>query len=95
MVKQRIIWSPRAKLDLFEILDFYYKRNGTKTYSINLNTKFRKAVKLIGKYPTLGTRTDIANVRVLVEGNYVIFYEIRSNVIEIISIWDCRQNDVL
>ena len=31
MAKQKIIWSPRAKLDLFEILDFYFKRNGTKT----------------------------------------------------------------
>jgi len=27
MAKQRIIWSLRAKLDLFEILEFYYKRN--------------------------------------------------------------------
>jgi len=42
MAKQRIIWSPRAMLDLFVILDFYYKRNGSKTYSIKLNENFRR-----------------------------------------------------
>ncbi len=95
MVGQRIIWSPQAKLDLFEILDFYYKRNGSKTYSIKLNGKFRKAIKLIEKYPSLGIRTDIFNVRVLVEGNYDIFYEIKDQVIEISSIWDCRRKPML
>jgi len=92
MAKQRIIWSQWAKNDLFEILDFYYKRNGSKTYSIKLNFIFRKAIQLIGKYPKLGVQTDIPNIRVLIENNYAIFYEIKSEVIEISSIWDCRQN---
>ena len=91
MAKQRIIWSPRAKLDLFVILDFYFKRNGSKTYSIKLNENFRKALKLIGKYPKLGVQTDIPNIRVLIENNYAIFYEIKNEVVEISSIWDCRQ----
>ena len=88
---KRIIWSPRAKLDLFEILDFYYKRNGTKTYSIKLNENFRKAVRLIDKYPNIGIQTDISSTRVLIEGNYAVFYEIKADGIEISSIWDCRQ----
>ncbi len=92
MAKQRIIWSPRAKLDLIEILDFYYKRNGSKTYSIRLNENFRKVVKLIEKYPNLGVKTDIVNTRVLLEGNYAIFYLIKIETIEISTIWDCRQN---
>lgn len=91
MAKQRIIWSSGAKLDLFEILDFYYKRNGSKTYSIKLNSDFRKAIKVIEKYPNLGIQTDISNTRVLTEGIYAIFYEIKTEVIEITGIWDCRQ----
>lgn len=92
MARQRIIWSPRAKLDLSEILDFYYKRNESKTYSIKLNKNFRKALKLIDKYPNLGILTDITGIRILIEGNYAIFYECKDNMIEIVSIWDCRQN---
>ena len=91
MAKQRIIWSPRAKFDLFVILDFYYKRNGSKTYSIKLNTSFRNAIKFLNKYPNLGIQTDIPNIRVLIKNNYAIFYKIKNEVIEISSIWDCRQ----
>jgi len=94
MAKQGIIWSPQAKLDLFEILDFYYKRNGSKTYSIKLNLIFRKAIRMIEKYPKLGVQTDIPNIRVLIENNYAIFYEIKAEVIEISSIWDCRQKSI-
>jgi plasmid stabilization system protein ParE len=91
MAMQRIIWSPQAKLDLFEILDYYYKRNGTKTYSIKLNSNFRKVIKLLEKYPQLGLQTDVPNTRVLIQGNYAIFYEIKKDVIEIESIGDCRR----
>ena len=94
MAKERIIWSPRAKLDLFEILDFYYKRNGSKAYSIKLNFIFRKTILLIEKYPRLGIQTDIPNTRVLIENNYAIFYEIKADAIEISSIWDCRKKSI-
>ena len=91
MARQRVIWSSCAKLDLFEILDYYYKRNGSKTYSFKLNSRFRKAIKLLQKYPQIGVQTDIPNIRVLIEANYAIFYEIKAKTIEISSIWDCRQ----
>jgi plasmid stabilization system protein ParE len=92
MVKRKVIWSPKAKLDLFLILDFFYKRNGTKTYSRKLNTTLRNSVRLLEKYPEIGVNTDIQNVQNLIEGDYSIFYESKPDVIEIITIWDNRQN---
>jgi len=92
MVKRKIIWSPRAKLDLFEILDFYYRRNGTKTYSNKLNSKIRASVRLLEKHYDIGVQSDINNVRNLIEGDYSIFYEIKDGTIKIITIWDNRRN---
>ena len=92
MAKRKIVWSARAKLELFEILEFYFKRNGTKTYSRKLNFTFRKSLRLLKKNPDIGFKTDIQNVRNLIEGDYSIFYEIKSDLIEIITIWDNRQN---
>jgi len=92
MVKRKIIWSLRAKEDLFEILDFYYKRNGTKTFSINLHSDFRKNIKILEKHPEIGLKTDIENVRNLIDGNFSIFYEITVNEIHILSVWDNRQD---
>lgn len=92
MAKRKIIWSSRAKVDLFEILDFFYQRNGTKTYSKKLNLTFRKSVRLLVKHSELGVPTDIQNIRNLIEGDYSIFYKIESESIEILTIWDNRQN---
>lgn len=92
MVKRKIIWSLRAKEDLFEILDFYYKRNGTKTFSIKLHSDFRKNIKILVKHPEIGIKTDIENVRNLIDGNFSVFYEILDISIDILSILDNRQD---
>ena len=92
MAKRRIIWSKRAKLDLYQILEFYYKRNGTKTYSIKLNTTIRNSIRLLEKHSEIGIHTDVKNIRNLIVNDFGIFYEIKSTTIEIITIWNSRQN---
>ncbi len=92
MVKRKIIWSSRSKTDLFDILDFYFQRNGTKTYSIKLNANLRKSILLLETYPEIGVQTDVENIRSLIHGDYAIFYEIKTKSLEIITIWDCRQD---
>lgn len=91
MVKRKIIWSPTAKNNLISILDFFIKRNGNKTYSIKLNENIRNSIRLLANHPYLGLQTDIENVRNLIHGDYEIFYEIKFSTIEILTIWDCRQ----
>ncbi len=92
MGRRKIIWSPRAKLDLLDILNFYYKRNGTKTYSRKLKSKVQKSIKLLENHSDIGVRTDIQHIRNLITANYCIFYQIKSDSIEILTIWDNRQN---
>jgi len=92
MAGRKIIWAPRAKNDLFEILDYFYKRNGSKTYSKKLNSTLRQSIKLLKKYPFIGIKTDIQSVRNLITGDYCIFYEVKSDSIIIIAIWDNRNN---
>ena len=91
MAKFKIEWSVDAKLDLIDILDFYIKRNGISTYSIRLNAKINRTVKLLSKNVFLGTPTDYDSVRALVTGDYQIIYEIFDQLILIIMIWDCRR----
>jgi toxin YoeB len=92
MVERKIIWSQRAKSDLFAILDFYFQRNGTKAYSSEINVSIRKSIRLLSRYPNIGKITDVLNVRNLIHGDYLIFYEIKPETIEILTIWDNRQN---
>jgi plasmid stabilization system protein ParE len=92
MAKRKIVWSSRAKSDLSNILDFFYISNGSKTYCKKLNSKLRKAIRLLSKHPLLGILSDVENIRTLLEGNYAIFYQVTEETIRIITIWDCRQN---
>jgi len=92
MVKRKIEWSSQAKVDLSNILEFLYIRNGSKTYSKKLNSKLRKAIRLLSKHPLIGIQSDVENIRAIVEGDYAIFYQIIEETIRIMTIWDCRQN---
>ena len=77
---------------MFNILDFYYRRNGTKTYSIKLNATIRSSIRLLEKHPEIDVKTDVSIMRKLIHGDFGIFYEIKSQTIEIITIWDSRQD---
>lgn len=92
MAKRKIIFSPRAKLDLWEILDFYYRRNGTIIYSKKLNAQIHNAINSLKDQAYIGVATKNKNIRNLIIGNYCIFYRINPEEIEIITIWDSRQN---
>lgn len=37
-------------------------------------------------------KSEISNVRVIIKGNFKIFYEISDINIEVLFIWDCRQD---
>ncbi|MBU4486084.1 MAG: type II toxin-antitoxin system RelE/ParE family toxin [Candidatus Delongbacteria bacterium] len=92
MAKREIIWSDKAKVKLYEILEFYIERNKSKTYSIKLYKKIVKDIKLIVKMPNIGIKTDLESVRGLIVENFIIFYEYDADNITILTIWDSRQD---
>lgn len=92
MAQLKIEWSTQASLDLYDILDFYIRRNGSAEYSKKLNSKIDKSISLIAGNPVIGTQTDYDSVRALITGDYQIIYEIFDRLILIIMIWDCRRD---
>ena len=92
MVKRKIVWSHRAKIKLYEILKFYIDRNQSNSYSNKLYKRFTKELMLLKKHPDLGIKTEIEDVRGLIIGEYIIFYQTKDEMIIVHSVWDCRQN---
>src|ERR1035437_8499482 len=89
---RKIIWSLQAQNDRKKILEFWIQRNKSKTYSLKLNKIFKSSAKLIAKHPNIGRHTDFGQVRAKVIKDYLIFYEETSDTINILSVWDSRQN---
>ena len=92
MVKRKIIWSNRARIRLYAILDFYIVRNKSKVYSIKLQKLISKEINLLLKQPDLGLKTSEDTTRGLIIENYIVYYEISDDKIIIHTIWDSRQN---
>ena len=92
MVKRKIIWTLKAKNQLFSILEYFAKRNKSKTYSLKLHKKIKSEILVTLKQPNIGKQTDVLNVRGLIIENYIVFYELLDTNIIILNIWDCRQN---
>lgn len=89
---RKIIWTSKAEKIFLEILEFYNKRNGTKTYSRKLNSEIQTIINLLKKFPYLGFLTDKEDIRIIIKGDYKIFYKIDPSKIVILFVWDCRQN---
>lgn len=47
MAERKIVWSHRARIKLYAILEFYSERNKSKAYSAKLYAKFNRQVKLL------------------------------------------------
>jgi plasmid stabilization system protein ParE len=92
MVKRKIVWSNRARIKLFEILEFYTERNKSRVYSAKLYQRLNKELKILHNQPDIGLNSEIESVRGLIIDDYILFYEYNDERIVVHSIWDCRQN---
>jgi plasmid stabilization system protein ParE len=89
---KRIIWAPQAVADRIQILDYWYKRLGTKEYSRKLDTMFKESVELLSEFPFLGRQVQNRGERVFVKDHYQIFYLHNEDHIRILHLWDSRRN---
>jgi plasmid stabilization system protein ParE len=91
MVKQ-VIWSKIAQGNRKHILQYWILRNKSATYSKKLNEYFKESVELIRKYPGIGKKTEYPDIRVKVIKHYLLTYRYSVGRIEILTIWDSRQD---
>lgn len=87
-----IVWTLRAKEELFEILDYWSERNGTSSYSIKLNNLILANLKKLIKQPKIGKITNIEHVRVQRINKYYLYYEISENNLYVLSIRHVKRN---
>ena len=90
---KEIIWTPQAANDRWSILEYFIKRNKSNTYSIKLDNEFREAIEQISRDPRSGLPTDRdARKYLMGKGNYYIIYRETLTSINILRIWDNRQD---
>jgi len=92
----KVVWTRQAKddlLDVFEALENALGQDRADAMTSRIVTKsFR-----LEQFPAMGAveweHSDrFKTIRYLVEGHYKLYYEIRLDAVEILSVFDTRQN---
>ncbi len=89
---KKIEWTLTSIQDRFRIYHFWIDNNKSDAYSNRLEILFNEAAKLISEFPEIGTETDYPDLRVKVVKNYKLFYINQIDKIQIIRVWDSRQD---
>ena len=91
MVKE-VNWSSRAKIDLFDILEYWKHRNQSSTYSGKLFDLFEQNLNSIKEHPGIGKITYYKGVRLKIVKNYLLVYYFKQEYVYLITIWDSRRD---
>ena len=89
---KKVKWSPLAERKFEEILAYWTNRNKSESFSEKLIDLFEDATELIASFPEMGRSTDLENVRQKLVRDYLIFYEVDGEIINILTVWDPRED---
>lgn len=89
---KKIKWTETSIRDRLSIYYFWIEKNKTDSYSEKLEKLFNEAAKLISEYPEIGTKTNASGIKVKVVKGFKLFYLNLPDSIQIIRVWDTRQN---
>ena len=92
MAEQAVRWSARAENEYLKTLEFYQDRNKSISYSREITKWVNSAIQQIARFPYIGRLSDDNKRRVLVVRQFLLFYEVRNEVIYIVSFWDNRRD---
>ena len=88
---KKIVWSPTALEEKFDILDFWILNNQSITFSVKLDQEIEAAVDFLAEHPNTGRLLE-DKIRLTLVREYQIFYEVTEMEILILSFWDGRQD---
>ena len=89
---KKIIWTQTAIQDRVRIYQYWSQKNKSNLFSEKLERLFNEAAVLLSEFSEIGMQTDFQDIRVKVIRNYKLFYQNHPDKIQIIRIWDSRQN---
>jgi len=89
---KRITWTPQAKIDRFEILEYYFEAGTPKKSLRTIDSQIRKTIKLLSKFPQLGKTFGNFGERIVYKSYYSIIYKVEDDSILIMQVWDSRRD---
>ena len=90
--KRKVIWTETAKYEFRDTCDYWNKRNASKAYTNRLRKLLNSTIERIAGFPNTGIHSSFDEVRFMVIRDYLLFYQVVSDNIIVLSFWDARQD---
>lgn len=94
MAKRKVIWVRNAEIQMLEIMDYYYFRNKSKTYSLKLRKEIKNKLHNLDFAVTLPQKTSINNLFYFTHKHISVFFCKENNTIIVQIVWDERRNPI-
>jgi len=92
MVKRTVVWTETAARQRRQILKYWTKRNGSKSFAEKLIKLTAERVKIILRHPESFKSTTYPDTRESAMGHFSIFYKLTRDQLIITAFWDNRQD---
>jgi plasmid stabilization system protein ParE len=92
MAQKKIIWTETAARQRRSILEYWFQRNQSPTYSLKLLRLSNEKANLIAENPLIYKAAEFPDTHVAAMGHFSIFYKISDDAIIITAFWDNRQD---
>ncbi|WP_424962062.1 type II toxin-antitoxin system RelE/ParE family toxin [Ekhidna sp.] len=80
---EKVVWTQTAYSQKLEIFEYWNQRNGSTGFSQSLENDINSAIDLLKKFPRLGIKTQLEDVRVKIIKNYLLIYKTTKNTLYI------------
>ena len=89
----KVRWSPRAKADIENHLN-YLERNWGQKVTLSLLERIEEILQTISENPELYSffEEKLSIHRCVVTSQIVLYYRVKEETVELITFWDTRQN---
>jgi hypothetical protein len=90
--RRKIEWTINAVLTKKSIFHYWNNRNKSTLYSQKLNLLFTATLRSIENHPEASIAIKKENIRAILVKDYYLIFEITVLNINVLDIWDTRQN---
>lgn len=88
----KIVSKPRAEQDLLNAYEYIFYNLSNPIAARNFISQIIKSISYLQYFPFMGAKFYNSNYRHIIFKNYIIFYSVKSNYIEIYRVFHKKQN---
>ena len=92
MEKKKVIWTQKAEIQMYTIMDYYAERNKSDFYSLKLHHDIKQKLHKLNFTTALPKKSSIKGLFYFIHNHISIFFLVHKEQLVVVLVWDERRN---